>query len=195
MSIKNLSKLKESDFYRQVAFAYLTCERLYPNYVFFSQNYDFGDPLVLRGAIDYIYGHLFEQLPDLNNLRNLIDKVEENTPDTEDFNVIFVSAALDACTSVLDSLDFLIYKDCSKIEAISTYATDTVYMYIQGKGELDLNDEDIQERINDHPLMKREIAIQTGIINFFDKNKTLDYGDIQFLLQLQESEKRGSLNL
>lgn len=43
--------------------------------------------------------------------------------------------------------------------------------------------------------MKREIAIQAGIISFFKKNITLDYGDIDTLLSLQENQKRGNLDL
>jgi uncharacterized protein YjaG (DUF416 family) len=194
MRIKELDKLKECDFHKQAAFAYLTCERLYPNYVYFSQNYDFGDPAVLREALDYIYNHLFEQDPDKNKIGAIIQKVEENTPDTEDFSAIFVSSALDACTSILDSLDFLIDKDFSKIQSISAYGTDTIEMYIQEIEKLDFNtDKDFQKKINNHPLMKREVAIQTGIISFLN-NKTLDYGDIQALFD-QQNEKRGSLNL
>lgn len=196
MRIKELDKLKDWNFYKQAAFAYLTCERLYPNYVYFSQNYDFGNPIVLREAIDYIYDNLFEQNPDKSKIQFLVQKVEENTPDTEDFSVIFVSSALDACTSILDSLDFLIHRDFSKIKSISTYGTDTIDMYIQEIENLDFNtDKEFQNKISNHPLMKREVAIQTGIISFLNNSKALDYGDIQTLLYLQENEKKGSLNL
>jgi uncharacterized protein YjaG (DUF416 family) len=195
MTIKEIDKLKDLDFEKQVAFAYLTCERLYLNYVYFSQNYDFGNPKILREAIDCIYDNLFEQNPDENKIQSIIQKVEENTPDADDYSVIFVSSALDACTSILDSLDFLIDRDFSKIQSISTYGTDTIDMYIQEVENLDFNtDKDFQNKINNHPLMKREVAIQTGIISFLS-NKTLDYGDVQTLLHLQENNKKGSLNL
>jgi uncharacterized protein YjaG (DUF416 family) len=36
MTIKEIDKLKDLDFEKQVTFTYLTCERLYPNYVYFS---------------------------------------------------------------------------------------------------------------------------------------------------------------
>ncbi len=191
-----MDKLKDWDFHKQAAFAYLTCVRLYPNYVYFSLNYGFGNPSILREAIEYIYDNLFEQNTDKNKIQAIVQKVEENTPDTGDFSVIFVSSALDACTAILDSLDFLIHKDFSKIQSISTYGTDTVDMYIQELENLDFNtDKDFQNKIDNHPLMKKEIAIQIGIIGFLNNSKTLDYGDIQTLLKLQENEKRGSLNL
>jgi len=36
MSIEAVDKLQELDFTKQTAFNYLTCERLYPNYVYFQ---------------------------------------------------------------------------------------------------------------------------------------------------------------
>ena len=38
MAIEEINKLKDFDFTKQAAFAYLTCERLYPNYTYFSDN-------------------------------------------------------------------------------------------------------------------------------------------------------------
>jgi uncharacterized protein YjaG (DUF416 family) len=54
MGIENISDLEKLDYSKQLVFAYLTCERLYPNYVYFSNNFHFGDKKILRSAIDFI---------------------------------------------------------------------------------------------------------------------------------------------
>ncbi|HTF31627.1 MAG TPA: DUF416 family protein, partial [Flavitalea sp.] len=150
MSIEEVDKLKKLDFPKQAAFNYLTCERLYPNYVYFSDNFDFGNPDVLRAAVDYLYRNIFQISPDKNKITILTKEVGKNTPDTESFSTIFVSSTLDACTTIGDSLDFLIDKDFSSIKNISTYATDTVSMYIQEIESLDLNkDNDFQKKIEE----------------------------------------------
>jgi hypothetical protein len=196
MAIEEVNKLRELDFTKQVAFAYLTCERLYPNYVYFSDNYNFGNSRVLREAIDYLYRSLFESNPDKNKIHSLIKKVDKNTPDTEDHTTTFVSSALDACTAINEALDFLIDKEFSRIKDISTFATDTVNMYIQEKEALDFNkDKNFQKKIDSHPLMQKEIAVQSGIITFLSNSKTIDFEDIQTLLQLQQNNKKGSLDL
>lgn len=196
MGIKELDKLKELDFHKQAAFAYLTCERLYPNYVYFSENYNFGNPAVLREAIDYIYDNLFEQNIDKNRIQTLIQKVEKNTPDPGEFDTILSSSALDACGTIYDSLDFLVDKQFNHIKSISQMATDTTDMYIRDVNNIDeYNNKNWIQLVNDHPLMKKEVAIQSGIISFLNNRKTLDYGDIHTLLRLQENEKKGSLNL
>jgi len=118
MSIEEVDKLKKLDFPKQAAFNYLTCERLYPNYVYFSDNFDFGNPDVLRAAVDYLYRNIFQISPDKNKITILTKEVGKNTPDTESFSTIFVSSALDACTAIGDSLDFLIDRDFSSIKYI-----------------------------------------------------------------------------
>jgi uncharacterized protein YjaG (DUF416 family) len=195
MAIAEINKLKELSFTKQLAFAYLTCERLYPNYVYFSNNYNFGDPGILRTAIDYLYDNLFESNPDKNKVNSLIKKVEKNTPDTEDFTTIFVSSALDACTCVLDSLTFLLDRDFSKIEYISSYGYDTVDMYVREVENIEASDKNFVQKVSEHLLMKREMSIQQGIIAFLSKTISSDYGDIETLLQFQENNKKSNLDL
>jgi len=194
MSIEEIDKLKEFDFSKQAAFNYLICERLYPNYVYFSDNFIFGNPDALRVAIDYLYFNIFEKSTD--KIKILTKDVDKNTPDTENFTTTFVSSALDACAAIGDSLDFLIDKSFSRIKKISAYATDTVSMYIQEIENLDFNkDNDFQRKIDKHPLMQKEVAMQSGIISFLTNSKVFYFGDLQILLHLQENNKKSNLNL
>lgn len=192
----DINALKKLDFIKQAAFAYLTCERLYPNYVYFSNNFGFGSPNVLREAIDFLYLNIFEKKPDESKINLFSKEVEKNTPDTEDFDTVFVSSALDACTAIIDSLSFLIDRNFTKIQQISAYATDTVDLYIYHKESLDFNnDQQCQQKINNHALMQREIMIQSGIISFLTKRHSLDSDDLQTLLRLQENNKKSNIDL
>ena len=174
----------------------MTCERLYPNYVYFSDNFNFGEPSALKDANDFLYDCMFEDNPDKMLVDKLIKKVEKNTPNTDDFQTHFVSSALDTCTSICDSLEFVLDKSFSHIEYISSYATDSVHMYIQEKESLDFNaDKNFQQKIDTHPFMQREINIQTGIISFLNNTKGLDSGDIATLLTLQDNNGRSNLDL
>lgn len=196
MAREEVGKLKELDFIRQLTFAYLTCERLYPNYVYFSDNYGFGSPDVLRDAIDYLFSNLFDNKSDVPKIYALIKNVDKNTPEPGNFDTGLASAALDACGVVYESLNFLIDKQLSRLETISTMATDTVDMFIQDIENLDFNsDKNFQQKIENHPLMKKEIAIQFGIITFLSNSTSIKPEDIETLLQLQENDKKGNLDL
>ncbi len=195
MEIINLNNLKTLDFTSQKVFAYLTCERLYPNYEYFSNAYKFGDPAILRNAIDFLYSNLFINDLQTVNITRLKSDVDKNTPDTEDFETIFTSFALDACTCILDSLDFLVDKDFSKIEYISSYGTDSVNMYIREFEDIDISDNELLAKINEHPFMKRELLIQNGIISFLANLSSINTDDIQTLLSLQENNNKSNLGL
>lgn len=195
MAIEAINQLQQLDFTKQLAFAYLACERLYPNYVYFSENFHFGDSEVLREAIDFLYTCIFEHHPDKNKINSLIKKIDKNTPDTEDFSTIYVSSALDACTAIRDSLDFLIDKDFSRIKYISSYGYDTVDMYVREIKNIELSDKNWEQKVVEHPLMKKEIFTQQGIVAFLTKSKEIDMDDIKTLLHLQENKGKSNINL
>jgi uncharacterized protein len=44
----------------QLVFALLTCERLLPNYVAFSEKFKFGNPSCLETIIEKLYDSVFE---------------------------------------------------------------------------------------------------------------------------------------
>jgi uncharacterized protein YjaG (DUF416 family) len=189
-----LTQLEELSFSKQLAFAYLTCERLYPNYAYFADNYHFGNKTVLREAIDYIYNNLLVYAPDKIVVEDLISQVDAATPKPEEFDTILASSALDACGAIHETLHFLTDKTLTRLDSISTFATDTVDMYIQELEDLNFNsDIEFQQKIDNHPIMKRELSIQGGIITYLSKIDTLGPQDISTLIELQGIH--GSLSL
>ncbi len=85
----------------------------------------------------------------------MIASVETITPDTENFNDIYVSFALDACSSVYSSLSFIIDHNDEHIIDVVTYARDTVDMFIQEKEDLSPSDSALEEKIKSDIAMVR----------------------------------------
>jgi uncharacterized protein YjaG (DUF416 family) len=198
MLILKINELEKSEFAKQATFAYLTCERLYPNYIYFSNHFNFGNILILRKAIDYLYDNIFHSYDEKNKTNSLIVEIEKNTPDTEDWDTIHVSSALDSCAVIIEALGFFIDKKFNRIRNISTAAIDTVDMFVRNIIEGDkvhITDLTLQPKIDENPLKKKEVSIQSGIITFLNKRKSFDYYDVQTLLTLQENNNKGSLNL
>jgi uncharacterized protein YjaG (DUF416 family) len=192
----DISILKKLDFQKQLSFAYLTCERLYPNYLFFSNNFNFGDSATLRKAIDYVYTNLINTRQEKKVINQFVSEIEDNIPEPAEHDTVLASSALDASTALIETLNFLIDKNSSRLDDISTMATDSVDMYIQEIEKLDFNNDPLfQVKIDNHPLMIKEVAIQTGIIQYLETASTLDYEDITTLLDLQSNNSKGSLNL
>jgi uncharacterized protein YjaG (DUF416 family) len=197
MVIDNIPDLEKLDYQKQLVFAYLTCERLYPNYAFFSNNFDFGDKEVLREAIDFIYNALlmsnFSKEEETKSFLNIIDI---NTPFPHNFNTALASSALDASSVILETLNFMLDKNASRLNDISMLATDTVDMYIHDRDNLDFNtDPQFEYKILNDPLMQRELNTQKGIINYLTKINDIALIDINYLLDLQYNNHKGNIDL
>lgn len=158
-ALKNLSTEK------LILFAMLCCERLYPNYFLFSEETGWGDNTVLIEGIDKIVEFLQSNELNENQIKQIQNKIDSITPSTEDFSTILVSFALDACTSVYETLDFLLDPNIDKIVDVAIFARDTVDMFIQEKEMMDYTEPEFEIKIENDPFMKNEKARQVEHIN------------------------------
>lgn len=148
-------KLVRLTIWKQVAFALLCCERMYPNYLMFVQDSGWGDPSVLRKAIDIVWLVLGEE-HSTQDVQELVRACEEAAPDTEDFASDYTSAALDAALSTASLVEILERFDVQKVMEISQQAFDTVYMYVDCSIATDGDDEAILTA----PLVRTELTMQ-----------------------------------
>lgn len=133
--------LKPLSFRAKVLFAVLASERLYPNYVIFEQRTNWGNSQLLQEAISLIYQYIFDQnLFTPEEIQELITQIDLVTPDTEDFDDLTTSFALDACTSLFSTLNFILSRDENDILDVATYSRDTVYAFVQAKEQFDAFD-------------------------------------------------------
>jgi uncharacterized protein YjaG (DUF416 family) len=195
--LEDLKTLADLDVIKQRIFAYITCERLYPNYVYFSKNFNFGDTYSLDNANAFIYKHIFSQEIDVSLIRSFIKQVDNIIPEPAHFDTILASSALDACTTTIEALEFLLDGDALRLDYISTFATDTTDMYVSEIQDLDINvdRENYQLKVDSHTIMITEIEVQKGIISYLSKIRgSAGQIDIDTLIALQGKGK-GSLNL
>ncbi|MNY17612.1 hypothetical protein D3C86_1509380 [compost metagenome] len=156
----------------------MVCEKLYPNYLYFQSRCNWGDSSVLLGAIEIMYQSLFKSVFfDDEEIEQCIYAVDAVTPDTEGFLDSSVSLALDACTAVYSSLNFMHDQEVDHIIAVAIYARDTVYMSIINKDGLDMNLKGIDAMVLDDPLMIKEIARQFSIIEELESLKDENISD------------------
>ena len=166
-----LDKLPPS---HRTAFAATCCERLLPNYAAFAREVRWGEPETLRAALDHIWRVLDGGTLDRGEINRLVTKCDFVIPDTEDFDTSSVSAALDAGTAVVGTLRSLLDGYTRHIVEVASYCRDTVHMYIQERDDLDYKDPLFDTKIEEDPLMKRELARQAAVLSELANNPTLD---------------------
>lgn len=149
----------------KILFAALTSQKLYPNYVAFENNNNWGNHQILEDAISSIFQYLInEDLFTNQEIKEMIDRVDLATPNTEDFPGILTSFALDACASVLDTFQFIIDRDAKHIIDIATYARDTVDMFIGERENMNYLNRNMDIQIEHGEFMLKEKSRQRTLI-------------------------------
>ena len=181
-----LHLLKPLSFQKQLVFSALICEKLLPNYIHFSQTVSWGNPLSLQNAISVIYQNVFRNdLFTSEEMQDLISEIELVTPDTEDFESILVSFALDSCTSLLSTLNFIIDKEIDNVADVATYSRDTIDMYIQERDDLSLDDKMLAIKIEQDFFMQKEKQRQRTVLKLLLEMNEITDAQLQRLREIQ----------
>src|SRR5262249_693934 len=189
MDNKQRDKLFNLSPTHRIAFAASCAERLFPNYIGFSRNANWGNPQQLRDALDAVWSHLLGNPLTPSAARKLIKQCEPFVPDTEEVQADLVSDGLDAGAAVLETLSSCIDDNPQHAIDASISATDTVDRHIQIVEGLDYTvmyfEERIaiEERIAKHPLMLREIKKQESDLQLLEHTPTINAALIDQLRQ------------
>ena len=157
---------------KNIVFSLLICEKLLPNYKCFSVKYNFGDAEQLKSIISDLYSNLLAENIKYD-INQYISKVDSITPNTEDFDAIYASFALDACTAILSTLQFIKNKDINDVIDVAIYARDTVDMYILERNDL-ANNNNLVLLIEHNFFMLAEKKRQLDVIDFLKKLEVIN---------------------
>jgi len=191
MLTEDIKKLETMSISKQIAFCYLACERMFPIYKYFVDNYHFGDSNTLRRAIDLVYHSILNAAEIDNNIIDaLLQQIFDNTPHTDDFESFYATLAVDSGGTIYESLNLLKKTDVNRIlNEVSDYPITALDCYIQVRDDMDYNDKDFESKIANDPLMQTEIAVQEAIIAYLDKIQVINESDIKTLIKLQGNNR------
>lgn len=183
-----LDLLKSLNFQKQLVFGVLICEKLLPNYTYFSKIMSWGSPDKLQNTIFKIYQYIYNyELFSVDEIQDLIIEIELNTPDTNDFESIFVSFALDSCTSLLSTLTFILDKNIENMVDVASYPRDTVDMYVQEKEDLAIEDKQFELKIEQNYYMQQEKTRQKTVLQLLKNMNKISDKELQELRNIQPS--------
>ncbi len=144
---KQLTFLPQS---KQIGFGLDICERLLPDYIGFYNEFNWGNPEILKDSIQYIKDSVSAEV-NKEKVNQLLTGLEEVLPDTEDFTDPSGTYALNAGCAVFELLEYLIDPEIDHLLNISSVITDTIDFKLS-ELETDLNEEELLK----HPEMLKE---------------------------------------
>jgi uncharacterized protein len=144
----------------QLAFAASCCERAIPNYQRFSRQEGWGNPEVLRRALDYVWRLVGGERATAEELQERIDECRRVTPNLDDFGSVEAASAQEAAFSVLILLEYSSDANPRHAVRISGFSRDTIDMFVQMRDQVDPSSPSLDERVWTDSLMVREIQKQ-----------------------------------
>jgi uncharacterized protein len=188
------SRLERLSPEKRLAFLLSCAERMVPNYREFHRRYQWGQPEVIRQALDLVWAAL-QGVGSRDQLQELRAQCDRATPDTEDFDTILVSSALDAAATACLLLDLLDGGNLGQVMEGAALARDTVDMYVQELEDMDANDADLEERILGHPLMQQELRRQREDVELLERLDLSSPAVVADLERRWRNPPRSSLDL
>lgn len=159
--------------WQQVAFCAALLERMLPNYQMFSDAAQFGDFPLVRNQLDLIWQWLDKNNATKININAQLNKLEEQTPDPQEFDFFGVFPALDVCMALMSLWQLMQSNGKDKshedIMAISRLSYNSVSAYVEllliEEAGIEMSDSQTSQ-VDDHPLMAWEKATQHELFDF-----------------------------
>ena len=157
-------------FWKQLVFLLLVCQRLIPSFRALSRETGIAGENLLLGLRNRAWSTLLAGVSRAD-FSTEVTQAESVEPDTEDFESVYASSALDAAIAV--GLLMRAFNDgqTSTVVEAASLARDSIDMYVQDLENMHQNDPNIETKILGHVLMQKELKRQREDIDFI---KALD---------------------
>lgn len=186
MENKIVKDIKQLSNQKKFLFGILTIEKMINNYQYFSTSENWGSTNKIEKIVNRLYKIVLNwNKKSIYKISNIFEELEKNCPDLDSFEDS-ASYAFDLCTGIEALLKFIQTEDTSDIIDASNQAIATVDMYIQEIKDTKPNDENLEETISNHPLMKAEINRQVELINRILLIENLSKSELMNLRQINE---------
>ncbi|MFQ6371214.1 YjaG family protein [Shewanella sp. YIC-542] len=161
-------RLKALSLPQKKLLAVALCQRMLPNYQLFAEVCQFGNPAVLDTLLQLLWQSLYDSKLKLN-IELQLAKLEENTPEPEQFDVYGVYPALDAVVALSSLLGALESKVEDDITNISKLSSATVANYIEAIAPENLSDKQLEDFVFAHEVMQAEREVQENLLTIVEE--------------------------
>ncbi|MDF5725293.1 MAG: DUF416 family protein [Rhizonema sp. PD37] len=182
----------------RIAFAASCCERLLPNYNAFSRQENWGDPSVLRIALDEVWQILQAKPVDAALIRKLIEDCEGVIPDSDDFGGLSDMEAQEAAIAICNTLEACLDPTPQQIIKVANCVTDSIDAFLDESfnvSESKVELKKLVEAIASHPMAVREMAKQSEDLQRLKQAEKLDRDFVEWLRTSFDNDGKSLIDL
>ena len=181
-------QLRELDKPKLVAYCIAVTQRQFPNFALFSNIVEFGDAKKMATIIDGIWQSLIPGGAKMNFALQL-EKVEDNMPDLDAFDMYGAAPALDAITCLHATISCILEAEYEEAVTIGLVSRETVASFIEvSEGDDQMSDAEIMRLISNHQLIEQEEEFQAQVLERLQSVTALDKTIIASLKELASNQ-------
>jgi len=181
-------QLRELDKPKLIAYCIAVTQRQFPNFALFSNIVEFGDAKKMANIIDGIWQSLIPGGAQMNFSLQL-EKVEDNMPDLDAFDMYGAAPALDAITCLHATISCIIETEYEEAVTIGLVSRETVASFIEvSEGDDQMSDAEIMRLISNHQLIEQEEEFQGEVLQRLQSATALDKAFIASLKELASNQ-------
>ncbi|MGL4861341.1 MAG: YjaG family protein, partial [Enterobacteriaceae bacterium] len=163
-------RLERLSSWQHITFMACLCERMFPNYQLFCQQAEFSDGQFYRRVLDLVWETLIVKGAKVN-FDNQLEKLEEQIPCAELYDIYAVYPAIDAC----HALGELLHSQLSGETLQHAVAVSKISIHTMATLEMtQANEVMTDEQLKALPAIQNELDIQWQIFRVLDKCEKRD---------------------
>ncbi|MFK0573513.1 DUF416 family protein [Endozoicomonas sp.] len=152
------------------ALATAATERAWPNFALFAELTEFGDPAEVRHCLTMLWDYT-AGLQSSKNFERLLERLDENTPAIEDFDMFGVQPALDFTVGLHCTIHCAMKASVDETASALTLSLNTIGKFIKYTEVPDLNGTELTQYIEEHELFEIQLSFIAELINMISQQK------------------------
>ena len=145
------------------ALATAVTERAWPNFALFADLTAFGEPTELRHCLNMLWDYT-AALQSSKNFDRLLERLDDNTPSLEDFDMFGVQPALDFTVSLHGAITCAIKASIDETASALTLSLSTVGKMIKYTEAEELKGVELTQYIEEHELFEAQLSFIDELI-------------------------------
>ena len=152
------------------ALATAVTERAWPNFALFSELVEFGEPQELRHCLNMLWDYI-AGLQSSKNFERLLERLDDNIPLEDDYDMFGVQPALDFTVSLHCSIECAMKASVDDAASALTLSLSTIGKMIKYAEADELKGIELTQYIEDHELFTDHMAFIDELIATLSNQK------------------------
>ena len=165
-----LRRLENFPAWKLTAVTAAMTERAWPNFSLFSELAEFGDNKEVRHCLDMLWDNVAGH-QSAKNFERLLEKLEPNIPDLEEFEMFGAQPAHDTVISMICGVSGAMEADAAETASALTLSLSTVGKFIRYTEADELKGTELQQYIEQHNLYLQQMDFIDEVFEMLLKAK------------------------